>query len=148
MFPIRDELNRVVGFSGRTLEADAMVEIPGLETPIGPGSTLAYVAIVNSLKVRIAELRLGNVEIELMEPLAEDSPISGFLDKRGEGIHHVCYRVEDAEALFTALRGRGVRTLTDSVRRVRGYAYFFVHPGDACGVLTEFKQLLEPSHDG
>jgi len=107
-----------------------------------------HTAEVPQEKVRIAELRLGNVEIELMEPLAEDSPISGFLDKRGEGIHHVCYRVEDAEALFTALRGRGVRTLTDSVRRVRGYAYFFVHPGDACGVLTEFKQLLEPSHDG
>lgn len=98
-------------------------------------------------KVRIAELRLGGVELELMEPLAADSPISGFLEKRGEGVHHLCYRVEDAEALFTALRASGVRTLSDEVRRVRGYAYFFVHPRDACGVLAEFKQLLEPSND-
>jgi methylmalonyl-CoA/ethylmalonyl-CoA epimerase len=115
---------------------------------VGADPAAVHTTEVPQEKVRIAELRLGGVEIELMEPLAEDSPISGFLDKRGEGIHHLCYRVEDAEALFTSLRANGVRTLSDEVRRVRGYAYFFVHPKDACGVLTEFKQPLEPSNDG
>jgi methylmalonyl-CoA epimerase len=92
-------------------------------------------------KVRLAEFKAGGVTIELIEPLAEDSPVSGFLAKRGPGVHHLCFRTEDVEGLFARLRESGVRVLSEKVRRGEGYRYFFVHPKSAGGILTEFKQL-------
>lgn len=94
-------------------------------------------------KVRIAELELEGMAIELMEPMSEDSPISGFLAKRGQGVHHLCFRTEDIEGLFARLRDNGVRLLSDGVRQGSGYRYFFVHPESAAGILTEFKQPNE-----
>ena len=90
--------------------------------------------------VRVAEFELGGVSVELMEPMSEDSPISGFLEKRGPGVHHLCYRTDDIEGLFACLKGQGVKLLSDAVREGDGYRYFFVHPKSAAGILTEFKQ--------
>ncbi len=92
-------------------------------------------------KVRIAEIHLPGAAVELMEPMAEDSPISNYLARRGQGVHHICYRTDDIEGVFARMRGQGARTLTDNIREVsRAYRYFFVHPKDAAGILTEFKQ--------
>ena len=91
-------------------------------------------------KVRVGEFELSGVSIELMEPLAEDSPISGFLEKRGPGVHHLCYRTGDIESLFARLKDEGVKLLSDAVHQGDGYRYFFVHPKSAAGILTEFKQ--------
>ncbi len=94
-------------------------------------------------KVRVAEFELEGMAIELMEPMADDSPISGFLAKRGQGVHHLCFRTEDIEGLFSRLRDESVRLLSDEVRQGSGYRYFFVHPESAAGILTEFKQPNE-----
>jgi len=91
-------------------------------------------------KVRVAEFELDGMAIELMEPMSDDSPISGFLAKRGPGVHHLCFRTGDIEGLFARLQGQGVQMLSDGVRRGDGYRYFFVHPRSAAGILTEFKQ--------
>ena len=91
-------------------------------------------------KVRVAEFELEGMAIELMEPMSDDSPISGFLAKRGPGVHHLCFRTGDIEGLFTRLRGQGVLLLSDEVRQGDGYRYFFVHPKSAEGILTELKQ--------
>jgi len=91
-------------------------------------------------KVRVAEFELDGMAIELMEPMSDDSPISGFLAKRGQGVHHLCFRTGDIEGLFARLQGQGVQMLSDGVRRGDGYRYFFVHPRSAAGILTEFKQ--------
>ncbi len=115
-------------------------------------STKAFAALIGAVpeevslrevpveKVRIAELRVGDVTIELMEPMSEDSPISGFLAKRGEGVHHLCYLTADIDSVFARLRASGRRVLSPAVREGSGYRYFFVHPQDALGTLTEFKQ--------
>ena len=91
-------------------------------------------------KVRVAEFELEGMAIELMEPMSEDSPISGFLEKRGPGVHHICFRTGDIDGLFARLKGEGVELLSDAVRQGDGYRYFFVHPKSAAGILTEFKQ--------
>ena len=95
-------------------------------------------------KVRIAEIEMDGTNVELMEPTSEDSPISGFLAKRGQGVHHICFRTGDIEAVWADMKARGARTLSEEIRSVgNGYRYFFVHPKDAAGILTEFKQPVE-----
>lgn len=84
--------------------------------------------------------------IELLEPLHEDSPISRFLEKRGEGIHHICFLVDDLEAKLDELRGKGVRLIDE---KPRDGAYnskvAFIHPKSVNGVLVELAEISENS---
>jgi len=92
-------------------------------------------------KVRIAFFQIGEVRIELLEPVAEDSPIAKFLDKYGPGMHHVAYRVDDLRATLAALKAAGVRLIDESPRDgAHGMKIAFAHPKATGGVLTEFCQ--------
>ncbi|HET8680315.1 MAG TPA: methylmalonyl-CoA epimerase [Micromonosporaceae bacterium] len=85
----------------------------------------------------------GGGHLQLLAPLAPESVIGRFLDRRGPGIHQVAYQVADIEAASAALRARGVRLLYDEPRRgTAGTRVNFVHPKDAGGVLVE---LVEPA---
>jgi len=88
-------------------------------------------------------LDVGENHVELLRPLSEDTPVGKFLAKRGPGLHHVAYQVEDIEAALSALREQGVR-LIDQVPRtgIRGSRVAFLHPAASGGVLTE---IVEPS---
>jgi methylmalonyl-CoA/ethylmalonyl-CoA epimerase len=93
--------------------------------------------------VEIAFLPAGEGEIELLEPLNEESSVANFLEKRGEGLHHVCLAVEDIEAAMVQLKAAGARLLSKEPRvDVHGTRYIFVHPRSAHGVLLE---LYEPA---
>ena len=88
--------------------------------------------------VEIAFLPAGEGEIELLRPLNEASSVAQFLEKRGEGLHHVCLAVDDVEAAMERLRAAGARLLSDEPRvNVHGTRYVFVHPRSAHGVLLE-----------
>ena len=91
--------------------------------------------------VRIAFIRAGDPKIELLEPLSKDGPIAKFLEKRGEGIHHVAFAVPDIRASMERLRAQGVPVL-DAEPRFRGGNRWvvFCHPKGANGVLTELVQ--------
>lgn len=92
--------------------------------------------------VEAAILPAGGPRIELLQPVAADSPIARFLEKRGEGIHHIAVQVADIEAAADAARRSGRRLVTDEIRiGAENYRYVFVHPKDAGGVLLE---LIEP----
>lgn len=92
--------------------------------------------------VEAAMLPAGGPRIELLQPVAADSPIARFLEKRGEGIHHIAVQVADLEAAADAARRSGRRLVTDEIRiGAENYRYVFVHPKDAGGVLLE---LIEP----
>ncbi len=94
--------------------------------------------IVSQEKVRLAMVPLGESRIELLEPLSEDSPIARFLDKRGEGIHHVSLRVDNLANTVEALKKSGVRLVNDQIQvGAGGHLYVFVHPSSAGGVLLE-----------
>ena len=88
-----------------------------------------------------AMLDLGSTHVELIAPTTSESSISGFLEKRGEGMHHVAYRVDDIRAALDELRGHGARLLDEEPRvGVMGHLVAFIHPKSAGGVLTELVE--------
>jgi LAO/AO transport system kinase len=88
--------------------------------------------------VRVAMLQLGSTRLELLEPLSPESVIGRFLDRRGEGIHHLAIGVVDIDAKFSQCIADGMRLASDSVRTgAGGHRYFFIHPSSAGGVLVE-----------
>ena len=101
-----------------------------------------HTEVVEDQKVRVAMLPLGESRIELLEPIADDSPISKFLEKRaGGGIHHIAVEVEDIEASLARLKERGMRLIDEKPRvGAEGCLVAFVHPSAANGVLLELVQ--------
>lgn len=97
--------------------------------------------VVAEQKVRVAFFAIGESRIELLEPTAEDSPVARFLEKNGEGVHHIAYEVEDLEAALAGLRQQNIR-LIDETPRCGAHAtrIAFLHPKSTGGVLTELCQ--------
>jgi methylmalonyl-CoA/ethylmalonyl-CoA epimerase len=91
--------------------------------------------------VEAALLDVGDGHVELMAPLADDTPVGRFLERRGPGLHHVAYAVDDVEAALQALRERGLQLIDETPRTgIRGTRVAFVHPAATGGVLTEIVQ--------
>ncbi|RME67836.1 MAG: methylmalonyl-CoA epimerase [Verrucomicrobia bacterium] len=96
---------------------------------------------VASQKVRTAFFNVGGTHIELLEPTSPDSPIASFLEKRGEGIHHVAFATDDIEAQLAAARDSGVKLIHEKpFDGAAGKLVAFLHPKSTHGVLTEFCQ--------
>jgi methylmalonyl-CoA/ethylmalonyl-CoA epimerase len=92
-------------------------------------------------KTRVALLPIGESRIELLEPLSTDSPVAKFLQKRGEGLHHICFSVDDIEAVMAKLRSAGVRILNEEpLAGAGGSRVAFIHPSSGRGVLIELSQ--------
>jgi methylmalonyl-CoA/ethylmalonyl-CoA epimerase len=105
------------------------------------GMTLLGIEEVPEQKVKVAMLRIGESKIELLEPLASDSPVANFLEKNGPGIHHLAYEVKDIEAAIAKLIANGVRMIDEKPRNgAHGALIAFVHPKSSNGVLTELCQ--------
>lgn len=110
------------------------------------GLRVAHREVVEDQKVKTSMLlpEKGGSAIELLEPLSPDSPISKFLEKRGEGIHHICFAVDDIELALERLKAEGVR-LIDETPRIGAYnsRVAFIHPKGMNGVLIELAELSE-----
>ncbi len=107
------------------------------------GLELNHVEDVPSQKSKVAFLPLGESEIELVQPTTSDSGLANFLEKRGEGMHHICIEVEDIDATLAELKSKGVRLINDVPEELPGRKMAFVHPKAANGVLVELYQLTE-----
>lgn len=95
--------------------------------------------VVASQKVRTAFFAVGDIHIELLEPTSDDSPIAGFLDKKGEGFHHIAYRTDDIDGQLAAARQQGCTLINETpVEGAGGKQVAFLHPKSTFGVLTEF----------
>lgn len=93
---------------------------------------------VKDQKVRTAFLKIGEVKIELLEPTSEDSTIAKFIEKKGEGIHHIAFCVEDTNKALKDIEGNGVRLIDKQARKgAEGLNIGFLHPKSTLGVLTE-----------
>ena len=91
--------------------------------------------------IEAAMIDLGSTHVELVAPVRPDSAISKYLERRGEGMHHVAYRVDDIHAALAAAREQGARLLDEEPRvGVMGHLVAFIHPGFALGVLTELVE--------
>jgi methylmalonyl-CoA/ethylmalonyl-CoA epimerase len=92
--------------------------------------------------VTVSFVELPNTKVELLEPLGEDSPILGFLEKNKRGgIHHLCFEVEDIEAAIEKLTAEGKRALGKVKTGAHGNPVIFIHPGDFQGTLIELEQV-------
>ncbi len=92
-------------------------------------------------KVRTAIFRVGESTIEVLETTSPDGPVGKFLEKSGEGIHHICLRVDDTASALARAKERGVRLIDEAPRTgVHGMRIGFLHPKSTFGVLTEFAQ--------
>jgi len=97
--------------------------------------------VVESQKVRLVMVQVGEVKLELMEPTSEDSPLAKSMAKRGEGIQHICFRVDDVRRYIGDFQTAGTPLLqTTPIEGAHHTLAFFLHPKAANGVLLEFNQ--------
>jgi methylmalonyl-CoA epimerase len=104
------------------------------------GLTVTYVKEVSDQQVKVAFLPVGDTEVELVQPTTADSGVSRFLEKRGEGVHHLCFEVEDIEATLADLKARGMRLIDQEPRQGAFGRVAFLHPRAAHGVLIELVE--------
>ena len=107
------------------------------------GAEFEGIEEVSDQKVRVAFFRVGDVRLELLEPTDPSSTVQTFLEKRGEGLHHLAFCVDDIQARIDDLNESGVRMIDDTPRHgAHGMNIAFIHPKSTFGVLTE---LCEPA---
>lgn len=105
------------------------------------GLKLHHVEDVPSQASKVAFIPVGESEIELVQPTTEDSGLAGYLEKRGEGLHHLCVEVDDIEAKMQELKDAGVRLINDTPQVLPGRKMAFIHPKSASGVLVELYEI-------
>ncbi|MFS0575122.1 methylmalonyl-CoA epimerase [Sporosarcina sp. 179-K 3D1 HS] len=102
------------------------------------GLKLLAIEEVASQNVRVAFVDAGNVKLELLEPMSDEGAIAKFLDKRGEGVHHIAFGVTDIRSRMAELKEKGVQLLQDEPKPGAGGAEVaFLHPKSSFGVLYE-----------
>jgi methylmalonyl-CoA epimerase len=108
------------------------------------GLELEHREVVEEQGVDAALLGVGEGHVELLAPLGPETPVGRYLAKRGPGLHHVAYAVEDVDAALDALRAAGMRLIDEHARTgIRGSRVAFLHPSATGGVLTEIVQPAE-----
>ena len=108
------------------------------------GMSLVHRETVTEQGVDAALLDIGAGHIELLQPLGPDTAVGKFLAKRGPGLHHVAYRVDDIDQALSALSQAGARLIDERPRTgIRNSKVAFVHPASTGGVLTEIVQPAE-----
>ncbi|MEM0287582.1 MAG: methylmalonyl-CoA epimerase [Nitrososphaerota archaeon] len=102
------------------------------------GLTLAWEEDVPEEKVKIAMLSAGDVYIELLEPTSSESSVYKFLQKRGEGLHHIAFEVEDVDSAVTELREKEIKIVYSHAKSIGNKRKInFIHPSSSHGVLVE-----------
>lgn len=95
---------------------------------------------VESQKVRVAIIKVGESNIELLEPTTDESPIYKFIEKKGEGIHHICYDVKDVKFAIETLKKDGFKLIDENPKKGAHHKLVaFVHPKSTNGVLIELS---------
>ena len=122
-----------IGIAVRSLASAKIYEDLGL--------TIDHVETVETQRVKTAFLSVGDANLELLEPTSPDSPIAKFIEKRGEGIHHICLRVDNIEAHLEQLKAKGYRLINEApVPGAHGCRVAFLHPSAGNGVLIELSE--------
>ncbi|WP_027005095.1 methylmalonyl-CoA epimerase [Conexibacter woesei] len=104
---------------------------------------LVHREVVEEQGVEAVLLDVGENHVELLAPLGPDTPVGKFLAKKGPGIHHVAYQVEDIDSALSSLKESGLRLIDETPRiGIRGSRVAFLHPAASGGVLTE---IVEPA---
>ena len=122
-----------IGIAVKSIEAATVYRALGL--------AVDHVEDVKTQGVKTAFLSVGDSNLELLEPLSPESPVAKFIEKRGEGIHHICFRVDDLDAHLARLQSQGFRLINESpVPGAHGCRVAFLHPAAGNGVLIELSE--------
>ncbi|UCC33518.1 MAG: methylmalonyl-CoA epimerase [Candidatus Bathyarchaeota archaeon] len=102
------------------------------------GLEVEKIQIVEEQKVKIAFLHAGETQIELLEPTEEEGAVARFIEKRGEGVHHLAFAVDDIEAALQKIRDQGIAVVNEKPRiGAEGFKIAFLHPKSTKNVLVE-----------
>ncbi len=94
---------------------------------------------VTEQKVKTAFLKIGDIKLELLEATSDDSPIAKFIEKRGEGVQHIAFAVNEIEKVLSEVKEKGIRLIDEKPRKgAEELNIAFLHPKSTGGVLTEF----------
>ncbi len=105
------------------------------------GMKLDHVATEEGGRTKVAFMPVGTSDVELVEPQDVESGLGKFLAKRGEGVHHICFEVNDIDAALARLKEHGAQLIDETPRtNASGMRYAFIHPQSAHGVLIELYQ--------
>ncbi len=123
------------------------IAVPDLDGALGfwrdaLGLNVDHVEDVASQKAVVAFLPCGDSEVELVKPSAEDTGVAKFLAERGGGMHHLCFEVDDIDAMLIQLKSKGVRMINETAMALPGRKMAFVHPKSTGGVLVELYQII------
>ncbi len=106
------------------------------------GLQLDHIEDVPEQESMVAFLPTGEGEVELVQPTSEDSGVARYLQKRGPGMHHICFEVEDIQASLEQLKGKEIRLINETpMTGAGGKKMAFIHPESANGVLVELYEL-------
>lgn len=109
--------------------------------------TVTQEEVIPQEKVKVAFLQLGENLLELLQPTEKDSHINRFLERHGEGMHHLALEVQEIEAAMQEMKDKGVRLTSDVIRiGAGGHRYFFIHPSSTGGVLIEIVEVAGNHH--
>jgi methylmalonyl-CoA/ethylmalonyl-CoA epimerase len=129
-----------IGIAVRSLDAVKIYQALGLK--------VEHTEVVATQGVKTAFLSVGDSNLELLEPTGPESTIAKFIEKRGEGIHHICLRVDDIESHLARLKAEGYRLINESpVPGAHGCRVAFLHPAAGNGVLIELSEELSEKID-
>lgn len=102
------------------------------------GTKCYNIETVAEQKVKTAFFKIGQTKIELLEPMSEDSPVGKFIEKKGEGVHHIAFAVNDLTAALAKAENDGIQLIDKAPRGgAEGLNIAFLHPKSTFGVLTE-----------
>ena len=125
-----------IGIAVRSIQSSAIYKALGLD--------IDHVEDVKTQGVKTAFLSVGDSNLELLEPLSADSTVAKFIEKRGEGIHHICFRVDNIDEHLERLKREGFRLINEHpVPGAHGCRVAFLHPAAGNGVLIELSEKIE-----
>lgn len=107
------------------------------------GLELDHVEDVPSQGSKVAFMPVGDSEVELVEPTNPESGLANYLEKRGEGMHHLCFEVSDIAVVLEKLKEKGVRLINPEPLDLPGRKMAFIHPKSANGVLVELYEIVK-----
>jgi methylmalonyl-CoA epimerase len=107
------------------------------------GLTVHKMAEVRDQGVRAALLACGHSEVELLEPIDPKGTVARFLEKRGEGLHHVCFETDNVERELAAARAKGIPLIDEKPRPGLAGKICFLHPKGTAGVLIEYAEPVD-----
>ncbi len=110
------------------------------------GLEMDTMEVVEDQNVQVAMMKVGDSAVELIEPLDESSPVARFINKRGEGIHHITFEVDDIQGMLEKLKQANIKLIDEEPRTgAEGALIAFIHPYSTGGVLIELCQPGSPS---